>query len=254
MYPCFLLANLLSWSAEYSTGLTYFLQNVTLSEILSTLTMSNTWVWNTFVPTPAVPTWFVSTLMAFYLLYPLLLPVLQGYSSEMLQILTILMYQIQFLPYLLIKNISPNLNTILYTHPVFKLPVFIMGISASILSLRGVEYPYYKQGYLHYLFPWKISVPTQESDSELSTDSSTILISSAEITEPELKSRNTTELSWGKITDLSSVILFLAVLYECIRSSSESCIPSIDESSQLFLCHIQLLVILGLIKDHEHSF
>ena len=203
--------------------------------------MSNTWIWNTFVPTPAAPTWFVSTLMAFYLLYPVLLPILQGYSSEMLRILTILMYQIQFLPYLIIKNISPNLNTILYTHPVFKLPVFIMGVSTGILTLRGVEYPYYKQGYVHYLFPWKISVPTQESVSELST-------------ETELKSRSATELSWGKVTDLSSIILCLAALYECIRSSSESCIPSIDESSQLFLCHIQLLVILGLIKDHEHSF
>ena len=38
------------------------------------------------------------------------------------------------------------------------------------------------------------------------------------------------------------------------RSSSKLDIPSLDESSQLFLCHIQLLVILGLTKDHEHSF
>ena len=216
--------------------------------------MSNTWVWNTFVPTPAVPTWFVGTLMAFYLLYPLLLPVLQGYSSEMLQILTILMYQTQFLPYLLIKNISPNLNNILYIHPVFKMPVFIMGISAGLLTLRGVDYPYCKQGYLHFLFPWKISVPGQERDSEFSTDSSTRLISSAETSATVLKSRNATELSWGKVTDFSSVILCLAILYEGIRSSSELDIPSLDESSQLFLCHIQLLVILGLTKDHEHSF
>ena len=169
LYPCFLLANLLSWSAW-----SFF--KMSISEILSTLTMSNTWIWNTFVPTPAVPTWFVSTLMAFYLLYPLLLPVLQGYSSEMLQILTVLMYQIQFLPYLLIKNISPNLNTILYIHPVFKMSVFIMGISAGILTLRGVEYPYCKQGYLHFLFPWKISVPGQERDSEFSTDSSNTML------------------------------------------------------------------------------
>ena len=74
--------------------------------------------------------------MALYLIYPILLPVLQTYSSDMLQVLIILMYQIQFLPYLLIKHIAPLMNTILYIHPVFKLPVFI---GVHVIPFLGLD-------------------------------------------------------------------------------------------------------------------
>ena len=207
--------------------------------------MTNTWVWDTFTSPPATPTWTVCTQMAFYLIYPVILPVLQTLSSEMLQILIILMYQIQFLPYLLIRHIAPQLNVILYIHPVFKLPVFIMGISAGLLTLRGVEYPNHKLGYIHYVYPWNISIQKEELYVLKSTlDSSS---SKTKLLEAPL-------LPWARVTDISSLIICVTILYEGIRTSLELAIPSIEESSQLFLCHLQLLVILGISKNQDQSF
>ena len=242
LYPCFLFANFLSWFSNFYAIPDYA---VTTNEVLSTITMTNTWVWNNFSQPPAVTTWTVCTLMAFYLSYPVILPVLQTFSSEMLQILIILMYQIQFLPFLLIKNISPNLNTFLYSHPVFKLPVLILGISTGILTLRGVEYPCTREGYLHYIFPWKMSVEILENDSN-----STSTISSETASEVT----DDTILAWSQITDFCSAFICFAVLYEGIRTTSVTFLPSIEEYSQLFLCHTQLLVIVGLTKDQENSY
>ena len=218
-----------------------------MSQLISTVTMTNTWVWNESMTwinlenwTPASATWTVSTLMALYLIYPLLLPVLQSYSSEMLQIIIIIMFQIQFLPYIFLQHIcSFPMTTILYVHPLFRIPVFIMGISAGLLTLRGVEYPNNKTGYLHFLFPWKIANKSEE------------------ITLPSLESmtESTTNsfLSWEQITDLSSIIICLTILYEFVRTVLELNIPTIQESSQVTFSHIQLLVIIGLTKDEEQS-
>ena len=208
--------------------------------------MTNTWVWDTFTSPPATPTWTVCTQMAFYLIYPVILPVLQTFSSEMLQIIIILMYQIQFLPYLLIRHIAPQLNVILYIHPVFKLPVFIMGISAGLLTLRGVEYPNHKLGYIHYVFPWNMLV---QKENVYSTEATTLDSLSS-----KTKSSEAQPLPWARVTDVSSLILCATILYEGIRTSLELAIPSIEDSSQLFLCHLQLLVILGISKNQDQSF
>ena len=142
--------------------------------------------------------------MAFYLIYPVILPVLQTFSSEMLQILIILMYQIQFLPYLLIRHIAPQLNVILYIHPVLKLPVFIMGISAGLLTLRGVEYPNHKLGNIHYVFPLNVSIQKEEVNS---TKSKTLDSSKTKLLEAPL-------LPWAKVADVSSLIICFTILYE----------------------------------------
>ena len=222
-----------------------------MSQLISTVTMTNIWVGNESMTwinlenwTPASPTWTVSTLMALYLIYPFILPVLQTYSSEMLEILIIIMFQIQFLPYIFLQHICPfPMATILYVHPLFRIPVFIMGISAGLLTLRGEEYPHNKTGYLHFLFPWKISNKSEEITLPLLENASTK-------TESTTKSSS---LPWGQITDLSSIIICLAIIYEAVRTLLELNIPTIQESSQVTFSHIQLLVILGLTKDEEQS-
>ena len=223
-----------------------------MSQLISTVTMTNTWVWNESMTwinlenwTPASATWTVSTLMALYLIYQLLLPVLQSYSSEMLQILIIIMFQIQFLPYIILQYICPfPMTTILYVHPIFRIPVFIMGISAGLLTLRGEEYLHNKTGYVHFLFPWKISNKSEEI---------TLPLLEKACTKSKTESTTNSSLSRGQITDLSSIIICLAIIYEAIRTILELNIPTIQELSQVTFSHIQLLVILGLTKDEEQS-
>ena len=118
-----------------------------------------------------------------------------------------------------------------------------MGISAGLLTLRGVEYPHNKTGFLHFLFPWKISNKSEEMTLPFLENASTK-------TESTTKSSS---LSWGQITDLSSIIICLAIIYEAVRTILELNIPTIQELSQVTFSHIQLLVILGLTKDEEQS-
>ena len=242
-----------------------------MSQLVSTVTMTNTWAWNNSVAwinleswTPASATWTVSTLVALYLIYPFILTVLQTYSSDMLQILIIIMFQIQLIPYFLIKHICPfPMNTILYVHPLFRIPVFTMGVSAGLLSLRGVEYPLYKEGYVHLVFPWKISVQCEDdhditeylkySKTEPTSEPS---LETASSSKSSLKKATTSKscLSWKQIIDFGSVIICLAILYEALRTSLELNLPAIQESSQIIFSHLQLLVIIGLSKeDHEQS-
>ena len=119
-----------------------------------------------------------------------------------------------------------------------------MGISAGLLTLRGEEYPHNKTGYLHFLFPWKISNKSEEITLPLLENAST---------KSKTESATNSSLSWGQITDLSSVIICLAIIYESVRTVLELNIPTIQESTQVTFSHIQLLVILGLTKDEEQS-
>ena len=123
-----------------------------------------------------------------------------------------------------------------------------MGISAGLLTLRGVDYPCNEQGYIQCIFPWKISVQNEEKNSTTALPKKTTIASSTQ------QSTEVPVFPWAKVTDLSSVIICFAILYEGIRSSLELEIPEIEESSQLFFCHLQFLVILGLSKTQEQSF
>merc|ERR1719270_901682 len=103
------------------------------------------------------PTWTISTLVAFYIIFPFLLPTLQTLSTRTLYMLIILMYQVQSLPYILAVHLVLNgkLETYLTHHPLYRLPLYIMGMSAALIQLRGEIYSFKLEGFLHDVFPWR---------------------------------------------------------------------------------------------------
>merc|ERR1740116_211704 len=107
------------------------------------------------------------------------------------------------------------------THPLFRLPLFLMGMAAGLLSLRGVEYPQLRSGLLQDLFPF--SCPAS-SDMRSVTE-----------TNPSV---------WAAKTDRSSLLLVLIILYSTVNSSC---------GLKLLLGHLQLLVILGLTSGSDEG-
>ena len=84
------------------------------------------------------------------------------------------------------------------SHPLFRLPVFIMGVAAALLTLRGVEYPQVRSGILQDIFPY-------------------IFPSSGDM-------RSVTETNpsvWASKTDRSSLLLILVILYTTVNSSCD---------------------------------
>ena len=105
----------------------------------------------------------------------------------------------QALPLMLLVHIGDGrLENFVTSHPLFRLPVFIMGVAAALLTLRGVEYPQVRSGILQDIFPY-------------------IFPSSGDM-------RSVTETNpsvWASKTDRSSLLLILVILYTTVNSSCD---------------------------------
>ena len=66
-------------------------------QMWSAFTVTSTWGFKTIQNTLANPTWFVSTLLAIYILFPFILRALQSFSSRMLVVTVMTMYQVVLL-------------------------------------------------------------------------------------------------------------------------------------------------------------
>merc|ERR1712123_208495 len=122
-------------------------------------------------PNPyAQPAWTISTLAAFYLVFPFILRRLQSLPSPYLSSLLVLLYHTQCLPYLLLIHAaqSGRMEDVAARHPLTRLPVFAMGVIAGLLQLRNVEDQNHDKTFLHDIFPWTF---TQEQFSEKSQES-----------------------------------------------------------------------------------
>ena len=51
-------------------------------------------------------------------------------------------------------------STILIMFTLWRLPVFLMGVSAGLLAVREVEDPHHHRPLLHDVFPWSLSAST----------------------------------------------------------------------------------------------
>lgn len=84
--------------------------------------------------------WTVCTLVAFYLVFPLLLPPLQKLSSRSLSALLVFLFHAQCWPVVLYL-IPPYGNMRYYwfaaANPLARFPVFLMGVVAGLLRIRG---------------------------------------------------------------------------------------------------------------------
>ena len=70
--------------------------------------MSTTWTDYEMVTPLSEPTWTISTLMALYLAYPTILSTLSTWTSPMLVSITMIMFHVQCLPYILAVHIALN--------------------------------------------------------------------------------------------------------------------------------------------------
>ena len=116
---------------------------VSVPLVLYTLTMTNSWTFlnpasiQAYMPY-ANPAWTMTTLTFFYWTFPLLLPKLQTLSSLRLFSLIIIMFYLQCLPlYIVLSDMVNNAYWATTAHPLSRFPVFVMGMAAGIIRLRG---------------------------------------------------------------------------------------------------------------------
>merc|ERR1719186_2438389 len=137
--------------------------------------MTNSWVfignkWNTFPF--EVTSWFITTLSFFYLVFPLLLPALQTLSTNQLSSLIVWLFHFQCWPFLLIMiGTGDSLFWTTTAHPIMRLPVFIMGMAAGLVRLKGKDHNFNThRNFLHDIFPWGFSQPADNANSTNSED------------------------------------------------------------------------------------
>lgn len=90
---------------------------------------------------PNKPSWTVSTLWFFYLVFPTLLKYLLKRSNKVLSYLLAGAFYLQLTIGFLLMFLIPKQFGLLYywfstAHPLSRIPVFFMGVCAGILSLR----------------------------------------------------------------------------------------------------------------------
>jgi len=148
--------------------------------IIFTLTMTNSWTMTSLLDQSTVApfpfdqqAWFVTTLIPFYAVFPLLLPQLQALSTSKLSSLLVILFHIQCLPfYIHLPSLAfPTLDNMLYwtasCHPLSRFPVFVMGMVAGVLRLRGIRQPSlspYFYNCLHDILPWHVATPGEAED------------------------------------------------------------------------------------------
>ena len=176
----------------------------------------------------ANPTWTISTLMCFYLMFPLVVTCLQSHSSSMLSSLVAGLYQVQCLPYILFIITATNgrVEHFATAHPLLRLPVFLMGVAGGLLAVRDQEDPHHHhRSTLHDIFPWALSAQNiQPAQSDC-------------------------QPSWARRTDRNSLVLLSFLLYNITRDFLLPDLPYIHIYSQLICPHMQLCVIIGLTRD-----
>lgn len=114
--PMYYLANLLAYvtlnpsDEDYDDGVRPY-------RALLTITMTSIWVMES---TLAFPAWTITTITFFYLVFPFLLPLLQSLSSRGLRSLVLLLFHVQFLPFLLLLYVAScqSMTDIFCRHPI----------------------------------------------------------------------------------------------------------------------------------------
>ena len=91
-------------------------------------------------------------------------------------------------------------------HHLFRLPLFIMGVAAGLLSLRGVEYSREKSGILHHLSPWTCAESIETSINRANPN------------------------VWASKTDRCSLVLIFIIIYSTVVSTFDL---TVRENGQL---------------------
>ncbi|CAE7458952.1 mok14 [Symbiodinium sp. CCMP2456] len=182
------------------------------------------------------PSWTVCTLVWFYLAFPFLLKYIQRFNNMQLFILIRICYWVQllvsialFLVYTAIEyggfgqlrywNIAPGelAFTVATQNPIFRVPVFIMGICAGLLCNRHAADPgLVWSGRFFYFFPGK-ELPDTERHKTLPED--------------EQRYGRYGRLWWARIVDRTCLLLAVAFVLEIIADCIVSSIIERDWSA-----------------------
>jgi len=221
---------------------------------LLTLTSTNTWVYPWRIITPySFTSWTVNTLFFFYLTFPALLRNLRPLSNNTISRLLVIVHLAQSIPvfifWLYVGDTDANyqiFRKIITENPVLRLPVFVMGILGGIQTLRwrkGIDYQDQNENknLFHDLLPWtvweknKTQLPWRIQDN--------IMI---------IFNKENSKTVWRRKTDRSAIIyilLFIITFCYDIKSLGRW----LDGYCQLFLVHIQLIIIIGLSRSENSS-
>jgi len=187
--PLYYLTNIVCYYAYSMRGINTI---ITIPSIIYTVTMTNSWSMTYLVDQTIqniLPfnqqAWFITTLIPFYAVFPLILPTLQALSSSKLSSLLGILFYVQCLP-IIFNNMAATNNRLLDplfywstgAHPLSRFPVFMMGMVAGVLRLRGTSHPVISPFILnifHDILPWHTAYQEDTENTSL-LDLSLVLI------------------------------------------------------------------------------
>ena len=166
------------WLADKSQGVI-----VDSTSVVSTVTMSSSWLFTEMFYNTSIPynraacfpfeqrAWFISTLIPFYIVFPFAVPVLTALSSQRLSSLMSILFYVQFIPALpyLISGSPPSSDYVFFSltgHPLSRFPVFLIGVIAGILRLRGIHHLTRSPTVLNFIHDIIPGQYTQEQEEE----------------------------------------------------------------------------------------
>jgi len=165
IFPIHILGIFLSLILWKSRVLIYDGQYVLIGSLLSIFGLS-TWIlpYENFAPND--PSWIISTLWFWYLMFPHVLPRIQRWSDNQLSNGIIEYFWLQMtIGFLILVGFGGFAGSYTGTywmstaHPIVRFPLFIMGVAAGLQVLRYHNKKSYKDEYLyrnlfHTIFPW----------------------------------------------------------------------------------------------------
>jgi len=205
--------------------------------LMSTLSLSNTWFLLLLGPPPSITSWTISTLAFFYLLFPNILywaktlspsdrawHMTNAFYIQLLVVLPIIVY-LDFLAPAFIFN-GGHISLAQWpttTSPISRLPVFIIGVLAG---LQRPQDPLPSSSFL--LFP---SYAPRKSESDIHAE----------------------ENWWAQKIDTICCLILLGVIAGGISVLFFPANQFFNFYFQLLGVHLLLYIVLGLTKDGERS-
>ena len=124
-----------------------------------------------------------------------------------------------------------KLEAFICQHALLRLPLFIQGVAAGLLTIRNEEYS-----------------PASNEDSWLRQTVNQIFPTNLS-SESHASIRTKCTLP----TDRNVVMFSLVIFYYVFRSFTDLGLPEINTYSQIFFSHLQLVIVLGLENPGDNS-
>jgi len=249
-----------------------------------TLTCTNTWMCPLFfqncgaVSPYSLPSWFITTIIFFYLVFPFIISPLKKLSDEMISRLIVIIYWFQLLPFFLVWYTSEdykNVSVAIAWNPLSRLPVFILGILGGLQTLRWrlqntrsiEEKVVEKAGFNFWIFRIRSQVDLSSIDEEKAGSDFSDPNENRSIVhilfpygftskiENTILSQESSEMVWSRRADISLTILSLFLVAATLKLHS---FVNFNNEAVIIFCHlglihVQLILIIGVSRDAGRS-